>query len=82
MNKNINMDRDTIQNIIEQHFPNSTIIIDNMGNSDQNYTVNIKSDMFNRKTKIEQHKMVYSILKKFIGNELHAISIKTESTER
>jgi stress-induced morphogen len=82
MNKNINMDRDTIQSIIEQHFPNSTIIIDNMGNSDQNYTVNIKSDMFNRKTKIEQHKMVYSILKKFIGNELHAISIKTESTER
>ena len=33
---------------------------------------------FNGKTKIEQHKMVYSSLKGKMGNQLHALALKTK----
>ena len=33
---------------------------------------------FLAKSKIEQHKMVYSSLKGKMGNELHALAIKTK----
>lgn len=75
---NTSINKEKIKDILEKYFPNSEIIINNLGNSDKNYIINIKSNLFNKKTKVDQHKMVYSILKQFIGNELHAVSIKTE----
>ena len=33
---------------------------------------------FSGKSKIEQHKMVYNSLKGKMGNELHALAIKTK----
>ena len=37
----------------------------------------IKSKIFNGKSKIEQHKLVYKALKGKMGNELHALSLNT-----
>ena len=39
----------------------------------------IKSKKFKNLNKIEQHKLVYKSLKGKMGNELHALSITTES---
>ena len=39
----------------------------------------IISKVFNGISKIEQHKLVYKSLKGKMGNELHALSITTES---
>ena len=38
----------------------------------------ITSKIFNGKSKIEQHKIVYRSLQGKMGNELHALSITTE----
>ena len=38
----------------------------------------LTSSEFAGKTKIEQHRMVYNSLKGKMGNELHALAIKTK----
>ena len=38
----------------------------------------VTSSQFAGKSKIEQHKMVYNSLKGRMGNELHALAIKTK----
>ena len=43
------------------------------------YSATIRSELFKNLNKIEQHKLVYKSLKGKMGNELHALSITTES---
>ena len=38
----------------------------------------IISKVFNGKSRVEQHKMVYKALKGKMGNELHALALTTE----
>ena len=43
------------------------------------FTVHVKSDSFLGKTIIEQHKMIYAILHKYIETgEIHALTLKTK----
>ena len=42
------------------------------------YSATVTSAQFSGKSKIEQHKMVYNSLKGKMGNELHALAIKTK----
>ena len=45
---------------------------------DSHYSATVTSGQFSGKSKIEQHKMVYNSLKGKMGNELHALAIKTK----
>ena len=46
---------------------------------ESNFTVHVKSDSFLGKTIIEQHKMIYAILNKYIETgEIHALTLKTK----
>ena len=54
------------------------LIKDLMGDNNH-YEAKIKSKLFNNLNKIEQHKLVYKSLKGKMGNELHALSLITES---
>ena len=42
------------------------------------FTIGKQISQFTGKNKIEQHKMVYNSLKGKMGNELHALAIKTK----
>ena len=42
------------------------------------FSATIISSQFAGKSKIQQHKMVYDSLKGKMGNELHALAIKTK----
>ncbi len=67
-----------IENLIKESIPDASIeIVDLMGDNNH-YSAKIKSSIFNGKSKIEQHKIVYKSLKGKMGNELHALSITTE----
>ena len=50
-----------------------------LAGDNNHYTATIKSKMFKNLNKIEQHKLVYKSLKGKMGNELHALSINTQS---
>ena len=56
----------------------STIDIQDLAGDGNHYSATVTSSKFSGKSKIEQHKMVYNSLKGKMGNELHALAIKTK----
>ena len=67
-----------IKKLITISISDATIEIKDLVGDSNHYSVKITSKIFNGKSKIEQHKLVYKSLQGKMGNELHALSISTE----
>jgi len=67
-----------IKKLITSSLPDATIEIKDLMGDSNHYSAKISSKIFNGKSKIEQHKIVYKSLQGKMGNELHALSITTE----
>ena len=67
-----------IKKLIISSIPDASIDIKDLVGDSNHYSAKITSKIFNGKSKIEQHKIVYKSLKGKMGNELHALSITTE----
>ena len=72
------MDIKEIEKLIKESIPDALIEIQDIAGDGNHYSVIVTSSIFNGKNKIEQHKMVYNSLKGKMGNELHALAIKTK----
>ena len=66
-----------IRNLIKEAMPDAEITIQDLAGDSNHYSATIKSKIFSGKSKIEQHKLVYKALKGKMGNELHALALKT-----
>ena len=66
-----------IKNLIKEAIPDAQITIQDLQGDENHYSATIKSKVFSGKSKIEQHKLVYKALKGKMGNELHALALKT-----
>ena len=69
-----------IENLIKESIPDAEITIEDLAGDENHYSATIKSKIFSGKSKIEQHKLVYKALKGKMGNELHALAIKTKES--
>ena len=69
-----------IEQLIKEAMPDAIIEIQDLAGDGNHYSATITSAKFAGKSKIEQHKMVYNSLKGKMGNELHALAIKTKET--
>ena len=67
-----------IKILIKKAMPDAEIVIKDLSGDENHYSATIKSKLFSGKTKIEQHKLVYKALNGKMGNELHALAIKTK----
>ena len=67
-----------IEALIKDALPDAVIEIQDLAGDGNHYSATVTSSNFSGKTKIEQHKMVYNSLKGKMGNELHALAIKTK----
>ena len=72
------MDLKEIEKYIKEALPDSIIEIQDLAGDGNHYSATVISSSFKGKTKIEQHKLVYNSLKGKMGNELHALAIKTK----
>ena len=72
------MDLKEIESLIKASLSDATIEIQDLAGDGNHYSATITSSQFVGKSKIEQHKMVYNSLKGKMGNELHALAIKTK----
>ena len=72
------MDLKEIEKLIREALPDATIDIQDLAGDGNHYSATIVSSQFSGKSKIEQHKVVYNSLKGKMGNELHALAIKTK----
>ena len=71
------MDIKEIEKLIKESIPDALIEIQDLAGDGNHYSAIVTSSIFNGESKIEQHKIVYSALKGKMGNELHALAIKT-----
>ena len=67
-----------IEKLIKESLPDASIEIQDLAGDGNHYSATVTSSLFSGKTKIEQHKMVYNSLRGKMGNELHALAIKTK----
>ena len=67
-----------IEKLIKQSIPDALVEIQDLAGDGNHYSATVSSSEFIGKSKIEQHKIVYASLKGKMGNELHALSIKTK----
>ena len=72
------MDLEEIKKLIKESLPDASVEIQDLAGDGNHYSATVISTEFVGKTKIEQHKMVYNSLKGKMGNELHALAIKTK----
>ena len=67
-----------IEKLIKESIPDALVEIQDLAGDGNHYSATVSSSTFVGKTKIEQHKIVYASLKGKMGNELHALAIKTK----
>jgi len=72
------MNLEEIKKLIKESLPDATVEIQDLAGDGNHYSATVISSQFSGKSKIEQHKMVYNSLKGKMGNELHALEIKTK----
>ena len=73
--------KEDLEKYIKNSIPDSTIIIEDLRGDGDHYSATVISKSFKGKTKIEQHKMVYNSLEGKMGNELHALMLKTKTEQ-
>ena len=72
------MDLKEIETLIKESISDAIVEIEDLAGDGNHYSATVISKEFSGKNKIEQHKMVYNSLKGKMGNELHALAIKTK----
>ena len=66
--------KDVINKILSEGIKYDKLTVEG---SDSKYEVQIVSDVFNNKTTIQRHKIIYALLDSYIKTgEIHALSIK------
>ena len=73
------MSQKQIENFIKDSIPNAKVMIEDLRGDGDHYSAVVISKSFEGKSRIEQHKMVYDALKGKMGNELHALMLKTKT---
>jgi len=72
------MDLKEIEKHIKEALPDAVVEIQDLAGDGNHYSATVTSAEFSGKNRIEQHKIVYNSLKGKMGNELHALAIKTK----
>ena len=68
-----------LEKYIKDNIPDSFVSIEDLRGDGDHYSATVISKSFEGKSKIQQHKMVYDSLKGKMGNELHALMLKTKT---
>jgi len=73
------LSKEDLEKYIKESIPDSKITIEDLRGDGDHYSAIVISKSFEGKSKIEQHKMVYDSLQGKMGNELHALMLKTNT---
>jgi len=72
------MTKESIEELILKSIPDAKVIIEDLRGDGDHYSATVVSKSFDGKSKIDQHKMIYKALQGKMGNELHALVLKTK----
>ncbi len=71
------MDLSEIETLIKAALPDAEVKIDDLRGDGDHYAAYVVSTAFEGKSRVQQHQMVYQALQGRMGNELHALALKT-----
>lgn len=72
------MNLEELETLIKATLPDASVRIDDLRGDGEHYAATITCPSFAGKSRVQQHQMVYKALGNKMGNELHALQIKTE----
>ena len=73
------MTKEEIISLIKFSLPDASVTLEDLKGDGDHYSATVISQSFIGKSKIEQHKIVYNSLAGKMGNELHALMLKTKT---
>lgn len=73
------MSADEIYDLIMAALPDASVTVKDLVGDSNHFQAVIVSPSFAGKSKIQQHQMVYQAIGPRMGNELHALSLKTSA---
>ena len=71
------MKKEEIIKMIIKALPDAKVEVKDLAGDDNHYSATVISSLFEGKTKVNQHKMVYDALEGKMGGVLHALSLTT-----
>lgn len=71
------MDATQIEHYIRTALPDAKIELVDLAGDNDHWQVTVTSEAFRGKSRVEQHKMVFNAFGGQMGNELHALMVKT-----
>ena len=75
------MAAEEIERLIKARFPDAHVEIEDLAGDGDHYAVNIVSEEFRGKSRVQQHQMVYEALQGNMGGALHALALKTSAPQ-
>ena len=72
------MESGEIVRLIQESIPDAEVRIDDLKGDGNHYSALVLSSGFKGKSRIQQHQMVYKALKGRMGDQLHALALKTD----
>lgn len=75
------MDSQLIEQLIKDALPDAKVTIRDLQGDGDHYAAHVVSSAFRDKTRIQQHQMIYDALGGRMGADLHALALKTSTTE-
>lgn len=76
------MNADDIISMIKADIPDAQVELIDLAGDGDHYKAVITSSVFEGKSRIAQHQMVYAALKGKMGGELHALALETKALKK
>lgn len=73
------MDADTLEALIRAGLPGANVRVEDVRGDGGHYAATVITPLFEGKTRVEQHRMVYRLLEGRIGEALHALQLTTRA---
>lgn len=74
------MDSTTIEQMIRKGLPDADVKV--TGDDGVHFEAVVSSPSFAGKSTLQRHRLVYATLGKLMGNEIHALGLRTELPEK
>ncbi len=69
-----------IKQLILNEMPGAVVDVSDMTGTSDHFEIAVTSPVFQGKSLIEQHKMIFDILRKEMDDRIHAVKLKTRAS--
>jgi acid stress-induced BolA-like protein IbaG/YrbA len=76
------MEAAEIERLIKEGLPGCQVTIEDLAGDGNHYAAHVISQVFEGKSRVQQHQLVYKSLQGNMGNALHALALQTSTPDK